>query len=137
MKTALDTNILSALLSGASTARSISASLGEARIRGGLVICAPVFVELLAHPLVTQGVAEQFLKDTGISVDFDLEQAVWIAAGVGFAAYAARRRSSGGDSPKRLLVDFVIAAHALLHADRLMTLDPQRYARDFPTLRIV
>jgi len=36
-----------------------------------------------------------------------------------------------------LLVDFIIAAHALLHADRLMTLDPVRYELDFPKLHLV
>jgi predicted nucleic acid-binding protein len=33
--------------------------------------------------------------------------------------------------------DFVIAAHALIQADRLMTLDPKRYRQDFPKLRLV
>jgi predicted nucleic acid-binding protein len=35
-----------------------------------------------------------------------------------------------------LLPDFLIAAHALLRADRLMTLDPARYQQDFPELRL-
>ena len=45
--------------------------------------------------------------------------------------------STGGGAAKRLLVDFIIAAHALLRADRLMTLDASRYARDFPRLCMV
>jgi hypothetical protein len=137
MRTALDTNILSALWSGEPTADRISASLGEARTLGGLVICAPVFVESLAHPSMTQDAVEQFLKETGIVVDFDLTEEVWRQAADSFAAYAQRRRRSGGDAPKRLLVDFVIGSHALLHAERLMTLDANRYSQDFPTLRIV
>jgi hypothetical protein len=36
-----------------------------------------------------------------------------------------------------LLPDFIIAAHALLRADRLLTLDPTRYRQDFPKLRVV
>jgi predicted nucleic acid-binding protein len=35
-----------------------------------------------------------------------------------------------------LPADFVIAAHALLKADRLMTLDANRYGVDFPQLRL-
>jgi predicted nucleic acid-binding protein len=54
-----------------------------------------------------------------------------------FAAYAIRRRRSGGGSPKRLLPDFVIASHAMLKADRLMTRDASRYAQDFPNLRLI
>jgi len=36
-----------------------------------------------------------------------------------------------------LLVDFLIGAHALVQADRLMTLDAKRYQRDFPELKII
>jgi predicted nucleic acid-binding protein len=54
-----------------------------------------------------------------------------------FAAYAIRRRRSGGGSTKRLLPDFVIASHAMLRADRLMTRDASRYSLDFPNLRLI
>jgi predicted nucleic acid-binding protein len=59
---------------------------------------------------------------------------VWHAAGAAFAAYAARRRRSKGGEPKRLLVDFIVGAHAVLKADRLLTLDPARYSLAFPKL---
>ena len=137
MRTALDTNVLSALWSGEPTAHGISTFLGEARAQGRLVICAPVFVEALAHPLMTPEIVEQFLGKTGIAVDFDLEEAIWREAASSFAAYARRRRRSAGDPAKRLLVDFIVGAHALCRADRLMTLDPRRYNQDFPNLRIV
>ena len=80
---------------------------------------------------------ETFLQETGISVDFSMEERVWRQAASSFAIYAERRRRSAGTAPKRLFVDFVIGAHALLHADRLMTLEAQRYARDFPKLHII
>jgi predicted nucleic acid-binding protein len=137
MRTALDTNVLSALWSGEPLAARIAISLSEARSQGGLVVCAPVFAELLAHPTVTQDFVEEFLRETGITVDFTLDETVWRQSAKGFAAYAQRRRRSGGASPKRLLVDFVIASHALLHADRLMTLDAKRYSHDFPKLKII
>lgn len=137
MRTAIDTNILSALWSEESEHSRIAASLGDARSRGGLVICAPVFAELLAHPSANEDFVEKFLRDTGIAVDFDLDEDVWRQAGKSFAAYSQRRRRSGGDLPKRLLVDFLVASHALLRADRLMTLDARRYNQAFPNLRIV
>ncbi|HZZ16022.1 MAG TPA: type II toxin-antitoxin system VapC family toxin [Candidatus Sulfotelmatobacter sp.] len=137
MRTALDSNVISSLWSGEPSASRINAGLVEARARGRLVICAPVFAELMAHPVAKEGVLDKFLADTGIATDFDLDEGVWRKAASGFAAYAQRRRRSGGDSPKRLVVDYIIAAHALLHADQLMTLDTRRYAQDFPTLRLI
>ncbi len=136
MRTAIDTNVLSAIWSAQPAAKEAAGKLAEAHAVGGLVICAPVYAELLAHPAVTQKFVDDFLGETGIALDFDLDEPIWRRTAEGFSAYAARRRRSGGASPKRLLVDFMIAAHALLHADRLMTLDASRYHQDFPELRL-
>jgi predicted nucleic acid-binding protein len=101
------------------------------------VICAPVFVELSAIPGLNVQMVRKALAETDIAIDFDLEEDVWMLAAASFAAYAVRRRRSGGGSPKRLLADFVVASHALLKADRLMTLDASRYQQDFPRLRVI
>jgi predicted nucleic acid-binding protein len=114
----------------------VAAQLADAHARGGLVVCAPVYVELLAHPSATQHFVDEFLAETGIAVEFEIEESVWRQAGKSFAAYAHRRRRSAGGSAKRLVVDFLVAAHAQLRADRLMTLDASRYHRDFPQLRL-
>ncbi len=99
-------------------------------------MCASL-LGLAAHPLVSPGFVDKFLAETGIVVEFILNEPIWRQAAKGFLTHAQRRRRSGGDSPKRLLVDFVVASHALLQADRLMTLDANRYSQDFPKLRIV
>jgi len=101
------------------------------------VIGAPVYCELLAYPSATRRLIQDFCAETGVQVDFQLDESVWQRAADAFAVYAQRRRRSQGGGPKRLLVDFVIASHALLRADRLMTLDPSRYQRDFPKLRLI
>jgi len=137
LRTALDTNVLSSLWSDEPSAKDVESALFEARSRGGLVICAPVYCELLAHPLVTQSFVHEFLDQTGILVDFLLDEQVWQETANAFATYAERRRRSRGGSPKRLLVDFIVATHALLRADRLMTLDAVRYRMDFPKLHLV
>ena len=137
MKTALDSNILSSLWSNEPSARRISEELGKARNLGAIVICGPVYVELAAHPTASHEFADRFLRDTGIAVEFLLEAPVWKRAAAGFANYAQRRRNSRGTSPKRLLADFLIAAHAALCADRLFTLDPSRYRQDFPELQLL
>ncbi|HMD97613.1 MAG TPA: hypothetical protein VKM93_09830 [Terriglobia bacterium] len=80
---------------------------------------------------------DEFLNATKVVVDFVLDKMVWRDAGRRFATYAKRRRRSGGASPRRLLVDFLIGSHATLCADRLLTLDRDRYARDFPQLRLL
>jgi predicted nucleic acid-binding protein len=137
VRTAIDTNVLSALWSGEPESSQVARRLERAYGEGGLVVSAPVYAELLAHPLATGDFVERFLKDTGIAIDFDLPEPVWRLAAETFAGYAERRRKSKEGSPKRLLVDFVIGAHALLAADCLMTLDSERYSRDFAKLWLV
>jgi predicted nucleic acid-binding protein len=137
MRTALDTNILSPVWSGTPAAVTTVAELSRVRAQGALVISAPVFVELSAVPGLNVKLVRKALGEMAIVIDFDLEEDVWLLAAESFAAYAIRRRRSGGGSPKRLLVDFIIASHALLKADRLMTRDAGRYGVDFPKLRLI
>ena len=136
MRTAIDTNVVSALWSGEALAAQIATKLGNAKTEGGLVVGGPVYAELLAYPKATESFLNSFLADTGIDVDFEFQRSVWIEAGRRFARYAKRRRSAQQD-PKRLLADFLIGAHALTQADRLMTLDPKRYKQDFPELKLI
>jgi predicted nucleic acid-binding protein len=137
MRTALDTNILSPIWSAAPSAAMIAAQLSRVRAEGALVICGPVFVELSAVPGLNVQTVRKALAETAIAIDFDLDEDVWLLAAETFATYAIRRRRSGGGPPKRLPPDFVIASHALLQADRLMTRDASRYAVDFPSLRVI
>jgi len=99
------------------------------------VICGAVYCELLAHPKATASFTDEFLSRTNIVVDFDLDEAVWREAGRTFAEYAGRSRKSSGQGARRLLVDFLIGAHAQLRSDQLMTLDAGRYRQAFPSLR--
>jgi len=46
-------------------------------------------------------------------------------------------RNSAGGNAKRLLVDFLIGAHARLKADRRLTLDASRYRTDFRDLTLL
>ena len=137
MRTALDTNVISAVWSGEPTSSRMVQLLGHAHVEGGLVIAAAVYAELLAHPRATRQFVDEFLTSTRIAIDFDLGESVWRSAATHFAAYAERRRNSGGGHPKRLLVDFLIGAHAMLKAGRLLTLDASRYSEDFPELSLM
>ena len=137
MRTAIDTNIFSAIWSWEPSAEKAAAQLGEARTEGALVISPFVFAELFAYPGATSDYIRRFLKDTAVHIDVKLEERVWSETGSRFARYAARQRNSTGEGPRRLLADFLIGAHALVHADRLLTLDPTVYRQHFPEVRLL
>ncbi len=132
MRTAIDSNVFTSIWSGEPSAPALIAKLGAAKLEGALLLSPPVFAELHAYPGASESFLNSFLETTGVSVDYRLEERVWVESGRRFAAYANRRRKSSGEPPKRLLADFLIGAHALVQADRLLTLDPRRYAQDFP-----
>jgi len=136
MRTAVDTNVLSALWSNEPGAGSIARLLSQAKETGAVLVSGVVYAELLAYPRATEKFVNNFFAETGIILDFRLDDVVWIEAGRRFAKYASRRRRAEGESPRRLLADLLVGAHALLQADRLLTLDPARYRQDFPELRL-
>ena len=111
--------------------------LGESRNAGSVAICGAVFAELSAHPLASAQFIEKFLTDTEVQIDFDLSEVIWRDIARVYADYVERRRRSNGAGAKRLLVDFVVGAHALHRADRLLTLDASRYQLNFPNLVVL
>lgn len=135
-RTAIDSNVIVALWSREPAATRMAELLRGARAAGSLVVAAPVWAELHAAPGATPEFVARFLADTEIAVDLVLDEPVWRKAAQAFAAYAQRRRTSGGGHPRRLLVDFVVGAHATVRADRLLTLDPVRYRTAFGGLRV-
>ncbi|MGD0097538.1 MAG: type II toxin-antitoxin system VapC family toxin [Terracidiphilus sp.] len=137
MRTAIDTNVFSALWSSEPSAERATVKLGEAKREGALIISPVVFAELLAYPRATEVFVRGFLGATGVSVDYNQEERVWIEMGRRFASYSDRRKKAIGEGPRRLLSDFLIGAHALVQAERLLTLDPKVYRQDFPELRLM
>lgn len=125
------------MLAGETSALRCKAELDAASQKGALAICGPVYAELCAFPGVTEDLANRFLADACIEIDFLVDEPAWRESGRRFAKYAARRRKSAGGSPKRMLMDFIVGAHALLKTDCLVTQDEDRYAKDFPDLKLV
>jgi len=137
MTTSIDSNILVALWRNSHTSNRVAAeSLGEAHRRGSLVICAPVYAELTADPNRTMSELDEFASETGISIDWELEEAIWREAGMASRGYAQRRIRSGGGAPRRILADFIIGAHALLRGYALLTLNSADYVVAFPQLQV-
>jgi len=138
MTTAIDTNILVALWNEDDSLNTLARSaLDDALGRGGLVIAAPVFAELLAAPSRNEAFLDSFCKDTGISVDWNLGEAVWRTAGQAFQLHVHRRRKQPGSGQRRILADFLIGAHAVENGFRLLTMDNRLYRAAFPRLPIV
>jgi predicted nucleic acid-binding protein len=136
VRTAIDTNVFSAIWSGEASVPQLLAKLKTAAANGALLVCPAVFAELHAYPGATGDFVLHFLATTGVAVDYRLEEAFWAETGRRFAHYADRRRQASGDSPRRVLADFFIGAHALTRADQLMTLDSRFYEKVFPEIRL-
>jgi len=138
MTTAVDTNVVVALWNEDDTLNTLARTALDAALgRGRLVISAPVFAELAAAPSRSESFLDSFCRETGISVDWDMNEAIWRAAGRAFQTYAGRRRSQGHPGPRRILADFVIGAHAMQRGYRLLTLDDGLYRTTFPRLTVV
>lgn len=137
MRSAVDTNIISSLWAGQPASHTAQGLLLWARRAGGLVICSPVYGELLAREGITAEFVDEFLTSTGIDVEFEMRKEIWQLAGLRFSQYARRRKIATGDGPRRLIADYAIGAHAILRADRLLTFNQRDFRKDFPELTIV
>jgi hypothetical protein len=138
MTTAIDSNVIVALWDrNASLSSAAQSALDAALERGGLVISAPVFAELMACPGRSEDFLRSFFEDTGIAVDWNLDEMIWRAAGRAFQGYAARRKRQGDFAPRRILADFVIGAHAQQGGYQLLSLDDRLYRATFPGLTVI
>jgi len=138
MATVIDSNVIAALWNLDDTLNAVArAALDGALARGSLIVPAPVYAELMAFAGRTQSFLDTFLRETGIAVEWRMDEGVWRAAGLAFQSYAGRRRRQREPGPRRILADFVIGAYAVRHNYPLLTLDEGVYRAAFPGLRIV
>ncbi len=138
MRAAVDTNVLLPVIrGGAGTAAFLVPFLDRFIQSMGLVLCGPVYAELAAAPGLQVDALDRFLAAGAIAVHWDLSRDVWLRAADAYRAYADRRRADGGGWPRRILADFVIGAHAELHADLLLTYNSGDFGRMFPDLEVI
>jgi predicted nucleic acid-binding protein len=107
-----------------------STAVRQSRADGSLVACDVVWAEV-AGGFSSPAAAEEALHRLGVAFSPISAGAAAIAGG----AWAEYRRRGG--SRARLIPDFLIAAHALSHAETLLTRDRGFYGRYFPELRLL
>jgi predicted nucleic acid-binding protein len=130
MRTALDTSvILDVITDDPVHAEASERAVRSAMSKGQLVICECVLAEIT--PAFPDKALPEFLADWNILFSpSDLESA--IDAGRMFQSYLGRRQE-----PRRVLPDFLIASHALHHADCLLARDRGYYRDYFKKLKLV
>jgi len=101
--------------------------LDEAAWRGPVWINEIVFAEVSVG-FVSLEVLEEFVAGTGLA----MPRAALFLAGKAFQRY----RRSGG-TRTGVLPDFFIGAHAAVAGVPVLTRDPRRYRRYFPTLSVL
>ena len=154
MITAVDTNILvDVLVPDQRFGAGSNALLEEAFSAGPILVCDVVYAELSAYFTDMTGL-ENFLAERAIRVEslsrdalFDAGQAWWRyrrrrEAGLACTLCGARTSPTCpqcGEAIKarqHMVADFIVGAHALARADRLLTRDPAFFRTYFPELRI-
>lgn len=123
MVTAVDSSVLlDVVTNDARWADASEAALRTATLQGGLVIGESVLAEI--SPAVGAARMEEFLDDWALRF-VPSTRASALLAGKIFGQYLLRGGKGG-----RVVPDFLIGAHAQLHADRLLARD-RGYLRDY------
>jgi predicted nucleic acid-binding protein len=131
MVTAVDANILLDCGFGDSSASGIARrALHRAEEQGPVIISTVCFAEV-AGKFLKRLELTRFLDNLAISVS-PLNEETAFLAGQFFREYKLR-----GGTRERILPDFLIAAHAQLYADRILTRDHRFFTGNFPKLTAV
>ncbi len=154
MISAVDTNVLlDVLIPDASHGDESERRLAEAVRAGAIVISEAVYAELAAY-FEDPDDLDRFVEHTGMRLEPSSREVLHRAGGA-WRAYARQRPASllcpqcGTAQAVRceqcgvpvqvrqhVVADFMVGAHAVMHAERLVTRDRGYYARYFPELEL-
>jgi predicted nucleic acid-binding protein len=138
MTISIDTNVIAALWKSEHSLNAVVVKvLGSLSADERLVVSGSVYAELMAGPLRDKASLDHFFNDTGIEIDWAMEEKIWREAGRAYLAYVQRRKTSRGGSARQILTDFLIGAHALVRGYTMLTLNGEDFSTAFPTLRII
>ncbi len=156
MITAVDTNIILDVLVPNEPFGESSKKLLDAHLsKGRLILCEVVYAELAAQ-FPSEEELKQFLTETGMRLEYSNEKSLYIA-GTRWAKYARKsnqdrftcrqcghrfevtcpRCRSAITRRLHVLSDFLIAAHALVKADCLLSRDLGIYKTYYRDLKVV
>jgi predicted nucleic acid-binding protein len=153
--TAVDTNVLLDILIPDAPHGNISEkSLTESLENGSVIISEAVYTELSAH-FPTREQLDRFLNETCINLCLSSSEALYLA-GKTWREYLRRRTNTtvcpscgiaqefrctecgSAFLPRQhVIADFIIGAHAIVHADRLLTRDRGYYHTYFTDLNLI
>ena len=129
MITAVDTNILLDILLPNEKFYVASAEALQESASGSLVMCDIAYAELCIH-FESQPECDSFLESIGIQVQPLTPAAHFLAS----RAWRVYRRQGGRRA--KILADFLIGAHAVKQATRLLSRDRGFYRSLFPSLTV-
>ncbi len=123
MRTALDTNVISYFFFGDEVAQAKAKPVIRQALQDGEVLIGPVvYAEMAALAEFDETQFDHALKQLGITVDWAAwPKPLWQGAGQRYGRFAQKRKQLA--TPRRLLADFLVIAHAGQRADRLLTFD--------------
>ncbi len=125
MRTAIDTSVLLDVLTGDPTNASRSEAAVRSAMASGALVISDCVVAEIAPAFKDQAELIDFLQDWQLSFVPSAREAA-LLAGAMFKRYLERR----GSTRRRVVADFLIGAHAMVHADRLLARD-RGYYRDY------
>jgi predicted nucleic acid-binding protein len=127
MRTAIDSSVvLDVLLADPRHAARSEAALRRCAAEGALIVGESVVAEIVPALGARESEVGHLLREWGVEFVPSTEKSAALA-GTMFGTYLARRRTAG---PRRVVPDFLIGAHAVLLADRLLARD-RGYYRDY------